>query len=372
MKFEIMCKGYLLPTLLLLAAAGCFAPDKSELIEKQLVRVENAGTPKDPNALALSVAGRPVTSDQIVSSLAERLRPIAQISDFESFKKQARPHVEQVLTEKVSYVVLYERAKAEMGEKIDAALEKEADNEIRKVLARYGGDSARAEARLKEQGWDWDSYRELQKTLALISLQQPKARPVTYGDLVDCYNRMREESFGVAPSITLRVIDIQPVRLQATHSNPGALEEARKLANRLVEVIRAGEDFAKLARQYSHGHRRDFGGLWKPRKPDSLAEPYDLLAAEAEKLRPGEVGGPIESQGGQHIFIMRLEGKVVKGIKPLSDVQREVEYRILVERRKEAAEELDARLAELAALEQKDEFIDFCVGKAYRLAKQSS
>jgi len=81
------------------------------------------------------------------------------------------------------------------------------------------------------------------------------------------------------------------------------------LAGELLGRIDNGEGFGALAGQYSHGHRRLFGGLWKPVQPESLAEPYDILAAEAEKIEPGRTTGPIEAANGEHIFIMKLEDK---------------------------------------------------------------
>jgi peptidyl-prolyl cis-trans isomerase SurA len=367
MESAIMGKRGRWVVLFVLAGAGCWQLDKSTLIENQLARVEKAGTPKDPNGLAVSVAGQTITSGEIIQSLSQRLRLPARTGDFESFKEQAAPHVRQALTDKVSYFLLYERAKRDLGNKIDLMLEKEVEDERRKFLAGFGGDSVGAEEYLKAQGWDWDSFRQVQKNLALISLQQPRTRPVTYSDLLDCYNRMKEESFAVDARITVRVIEIQPARLVASNPSHSVLEKARELAESLVGRIRAGEDFGELARQYSHGHRREFGGLWKARRPESLAEPYDLLAAEAGGMQPGDISGPIETAGAEHIFIVRLEEKQPKGFRPLSEVQRQVEYRVLADRKKEAAEELDAGLAELAALEEEDRFIDFCVRRMYQM-----
>jgi parvulin-like peptidyl-prolyl isomerase len=101
---------------------------------------------------------------------------------------------------------------------------------------------------------------------------------------------------------------------------------------------------------------------------DSLAKPYDVLALEAKKIEPGQIVGPIETDG--HIFIMKLEEKQVGGYEPFEKVQKEVEDRIIYERRNEVVNKLNAKITEHAGLSRKDEFINFCLEKIYRLSKQ--
>jgi len=50
-------------------------------------------------------------------------------------------------------------------------------------------------------------------------------------------------------------------------------------------------------------------------------------------------------------------------------VQREVEAEVIFNRRKRAHEEVAAQFMQQAALDNKDEFIDFCVEKIYRAGK---
>ena len=182
---------------------------------------------------------------------------------------------------------------------------------------------------------------------------------------MNCYNQMKEQYFAAPAKLEFRLIDIQPAELDVTDPNSDKLEQARTLANQLIERIQAGEDFGKLAKRYSHGHMRDFGGLWKPVQPESLAKPYDILAVEAQKLQPGQTAGPIETQG--HIFIMRLEDKHSKSYEPFEKVQIELEQKIISDRRKKALEELDAELMQQVNLNEKDKFIDFCLDEIYQM-----
>jgi len=325
---------------------------------------------KSSGGLALAVGSETITSDEIIDRLTERLRSIAAANDFDGFCEQARGALEDALADKIYNVLLYQEAKRDVGEKIDLALEKGVNSELRKYVAGFGGDYARAKESLKERGMDWDSFKELQKERVLRAFLRPEAKPITYGELLDCYNKMKDEFFTIGGTITLRLIDIEVAKLQVTDANRSRLEQARDLANELMRRIRAGEDFGALASQYSHGYRRDSGGLWKPTRPENLQKPYDILAVKAEKMEPGDIAGPIDSETGWHVFIMKLEDRQDKGFEPLSKVQRKVEQKIIRDRQKQAADELDTGLAEQAALIQSSEFIDFCVKKIYRMSNQ--
>jgi parvulin-like peptidyl-prolyl isomerase len=179
---------------------------------------------------------------------------------------------------------------------------------------------------------------------------------------------MKDKFFSKPAQIRFRLIDIEPAKLDITDPNQDRLEKARRLAGELVGRIKAGEDFGTLAGAYSHGLWREAGGLWQPIQPTSLASPYDVLAAEAEKIEPGQIAGPIETA--EHIFIMKLEEKQSASYEPFEKVQRQVENKVLSEQRSEVVDRLEARLREQAGLGKTDEFVDFCLEEIYRMAKQ--
>jgi hypothetical protein len=102
-------------------------------------------------------------------------------------------------------------------------------------------------------------------------------------------------------------------------------------------------------------------------QPSSLAEPYNVLAAEAEKIEPGEVVGPIVTR--QHIFIMKLQEKQIAGYEPFVNVQELVEQKILLDRRDEVFDKLNAEIRWQAKLSNTDKFVDFCLEKIYGISK---
>jgi peptidyl-prolyl cis-trans isomerase SurA len=370
---------------LIFLVGGCGDEGKSGLTESELARIavaQKIELVKASGGLVLMVGGEPITSDEIIKSPAEldgghvspleHFKASAQTNSLEQFKKQARDKLESAVVSKISETLLYQYAKRQAGTGIDESLDKMAEKEMRKFVLGFGGDEAKADEALKQRGMDRKSFKERQKKLMLIQSyigsKMPRYQPVTYRELVDCYDRMKDKFFSKPAQIRFRLIDIEPAKLDITDPNHDRREEAKRLAGELVGRIKAGDDFGTLAGAYSHGLWREAGGLWQPIQPGSLARPYDVLAAEAEKIEPGRIAGPIETP--EHIFIMKLEEKQSAGYEPFEKVQRQVEDKVLSEQRNEVINRLEARLREQAGLGKTDEFVDFCLEKIYQMSRQ--
>jgi parvulin-like peptidyl-prolyl isomerase len=310
----------------------------------------------------------------LFASPKEYFRPIAQANEFEQFKKRVRGQLEGILMAKISNILLYQHVKRQAGGNIDEALDKAAESEYRKFVLGFGGNQARADDELKRMLMDKKSFKEQAKKNMLIleyrRSKLPNDRPVTYRELMDCYNRIKDKNFAIALKIRFRLIDIQPAKLEVADPNDDRMQLGKEKADKLLELIKSGEDFGELAKQHSHGDLRDFGGLWRLVQPSSLAEPYDILAVEADKMEPGEVAGPIVTK--EHIFIMKLQEKQIAGYGPFEDVQDLVEEKVLLDRYNEVVEEINAEIRREAKLSRTDKFIDFCLEKIYRISNTSS
>ncbi|UCF44132.1 MAG: peptidyl-prolyl cis-trans isomerase [Planctomycetota bacterium] len=372
-----MHKFRFLLVLAVLLVDGCGGGgDKGKFSEEELAGMpfaQREGLPGPSGGFVLAVGGETITTEEIITEqLLEYFGPIAQRSSLEQFKEQAGPQLEQIVLANVSDTLLRQRAKRQAGDNIDERLEKIVDREVRKFVARFGNDYAKAEEALKARGMDWKDFRKHQGKMILsqsyIASQLPEQTAVTYGELVDSYNEMKEQVFVRPAEITFRLIDIEVSKLEAGDANPSRLEQAKELANELVREIDSGRDFGELARRYSHGHRASFGGLWKPVQPESLAEPYDVLAREAERMEVGEAAGPIDAGG--HIFIMKLEEKTAKTFEPFEEVQKEVEATIHIERRKKALDELNRKLVQKAVASEPERFVDYCLEEIYRISNR--
>ena len=218
---------------------------------------------------------------------------------------------------------------------------------------------------------DWTELKEYQKKIILIDYYLdsllPKPEPITYSDISAAYNQMKEKFFVVLAEIKYQLVDIEPAWLQVKDPNQGRPEYAEKLAVELIQQLKADKDFLELAKEY-----RTPGVTFrippKPVPPESLVEPYDVIATEADKLESGDISGPIETidkNQQKHILIIKLEDKRSKGYKPLEKVQRQVEAKIISDRRKQAEKLILSGFRQQAENELNDEFTELCMQKIY-------
>jgi parvulin-like peptidyl-prolyl isomerase len=173
------------------------------------------------------------------------------------------------------------------------------------------------------------------------------------------YDGVKDKQFVREGVLQFRLIDIDAAKARVEHPN----EDPRQKAEDLRKRIDAGEDFAELAKKYSHGLRREQGGLWPPRDPNALAAPYDVLAQAAQGMERGQVAGPIESSG--HFFIMKVEEKRPRSYQPLREVQDDVKKDIADQRWREILEELDAEIRRQVDLANTSRFVDYCMERFY-------
>ena len=377
-----MLKFAFISMLMLLLIGGCGGnnPSGAELDRRIITRkirlVEASG------GLVLMVGGETLTSEEVIESPAELggtyvppveyFKPIAQASELEQFKQRVGEHLTGILMGKISNMLLYQEIKREVGENVEVALDKQVEKATREFVMDYGGDQIRADEALQEKGMDWKSFGEQQKKTMLIqwyvSKKMPNNRPVTHSELMECYNQLKDEYFAIPAAIKFRLIEIQPARLKLWEISERP-KLARLLADRLLTRLQSGDDFGELAMQYSHGPFRGSGGLWNSVRPDSLAAPYDSLAAEAEKTEPGQITGLIETD--EHIFIMKLEAKQSAAYVPFVDVQEQVRDKIVFDRQSEVLSQVNTELLQQAELSKTDEFVDFCLDKIYQMRDQS-
>jgi parvulin-like peptidyl-prolyl isomerase len=370
-----------------LFVCGCDNGNKAGLTNAELERIaysQNIELAEAAGSPVLMIGGEAVTCEEIIEtptelgelfiSPTEYFKPIAQLINLRQFKERAREPLKKILTDKISNILLYQHAKRQAGQDIDEALDKAAESELRKFILRFGGDQAKADEVLKQGRMDRNSYKERQKRAILIDWYvRSKLRddkPITYRELKERYDIMKDKFFARDAVIQFRLIDIQPAKLEVTDPNADRKQLAVKLAHELLAQINAGEDFSELAKksQYSHGNMRDFGGLWKPVKPNSLAPPYDKLAEAAQKIEPGEIAEPIITD--KHIFIMKLEDKQSAGYEPFEQVQEYVRKAVLSDRQNEVLIKLNNIVQEQANLGQTDEFLDFCLEKIHQISNQ--
>jgi len=360
-------------------STGCSFKERQygKFTEEQIENMAYAQTkdlPKPSGGVALSVLGETLTADQVVNNqqVIEALAPMAEFRDYEIFQKKARPTVSQIVISKASDALIYHAARRNAQSNIDEVLKKAVETEISKHVANYENNYALAEKAFKDMGFvDWNDFKEYKKKLVLtqfyMSKKVNKDIPIMHRDMIARYNALKKEYFQWDGLLKMRVIDIQPEKLAPDEIDTANSETKNKAAVRkaikLIERIKAGEDFGKIAEANTHGVGKSTGGLWENVTMGSLADPYDVLEKAAEKMEAGDVSNVIEVKG--HVFIMKLEDKRPAGTTPFTEVQDRIEAELKIIQQRIEYNKIFAEIVQQADIKDLDIFTDYCLKRAF-------
>ena len=119
-----------------------------------------------------------------------------------------------------------------------------------------------------------------------------------------------------------------------------AVKEKQALAQKLLERAQGGEDFAKLAREYSddpatRSEGGDLGYFGRDMLPKAIEE---MVFA----MKPGEIRGPVRADRGFHVI--KLVDRKTKAPKSLDEVKDDIRIQL---RQKEMERQTKTYLAEL-------------------------
>jgi len=103
-------------------------------------------------------------------------------------------------------------------------------------------------------------------------------------------------------------------------------DSVRRQADKILDELRGGAEFAVLARKYSQGPRAEQGGDLGYYKKDQMRPKLDEAAFS---LKVGENSGIIETDLGYHI--LKCTGKKEAYQKPLEDLWDEIEDQLFQE-----------------------------------------
>ncbi len=366
--------------LLLIMVGGCEQPAQPASANNGLTRIIESGDFRLINSSGepvLLVSGQQITPGEIINepaSIGDRIITpseyfIAKGMEIGQFKEEIKGYLQLILADKISDILLYKSAKKKLGDNIDESLEKAVESEVRRFTQQFGGDQAKADEVIKLKWHDIESYKKILKSEILkqwyVSSQTNQNNFITYRQLKNKYESMKNENFAITPMIEFQLIDIQPAKLEITDPNKDRYEYAEELANGIYSRLKSGEDFAELAKNYSYGLKKQSGGSWEPMNPDSLAEPYDMIAKAAQNMNIGDISQPIKADS--HIFIVKLINKRAAGYEPFEKVQEQVRRAALSEQdESKVLNELNESLVQQMTRDETNLFIDFCLEKLYK------
>lgn len=181
---------------------------------------------------------------------------------------------------------------------------------------------------LKEQGMDLEFYKEsMKKELTIIKLAEKLTENVSVTDeeVKNYYDTHRDEFISV----------------NASHILLDTKEEAEKMLQR----VKAGEDFGELAKQYSKdpSAKENSGNLDYFRQGD-MVEPFETAAFA---LEPGEISDIVQTDFGYHII------KVIdKKLDKFEDIKEQLKANLLQNKKNEEYEKLLEEMRTNAKIEK--------------------
>jgi parvulin-like peptidyl-prolyl isomerase len=300
-----------------------------------------------------------VTSTDVINPIHEQLETLALRLDRREFLSPAsrvRELIAQSAADRVRSILLYQYAKKQLekNENFEMAIETQMAERRKEFLALYDGSETRARKELAKYGVSIeDQFKELERSLIVSVYQETYIMPsleVTRSAMMRYYKKHQHEKYFQKSKIQFQLIDIQapkflpsqaslpPTEKQLAEAGRQAQEAAQKARQKLEE----GSDFAAVVKEYSHGYRKIYDGLWRPIDREALQEQYQPLINALESVEVGQTTGIIEAE--QRYFIAKLIDRQQERTVPFSEAQSEIDQilraQLLAKRNKKMIDDL--------------------------------
>ena len=276
--------------------------------------------PRLVDAVLAEVNGEVITREEILGPMRPQMEQWRKAMSAEEFENRCRYNVDLRLRQAISERLVLQEAKASLTEQEKQELDARLD-QVEKDMASQAGSRHALEAKLKGQGSSIAQERDKQRDRFLIQrlLRQKVATNVrvTHSELLDYYNRVRAERYEQPARIRLALILLQK-------GDSAGDSQARALARAVHQRAASGEDFAKLASNFSSDPMASKGGDWGfvTRGAFRIKEVDDALFA----LKGGEVGPLVETP--QAFYIVKaLERQDARTV-PFTEVQAKIEEEV--------------------------------------------
>ena len=226
----------------------------------------------------------------------------------------------------------------------------------REIMVRRVQGIVRSGAKFSDQElWDQFVYENEKVRLEYVEIDPQKmvVEEAVKAEDAQAYYEQNKEQFRVPQKITIAYVEFspknfedkieisdeeieeyyneyaeefwEPEKVRARHilvrvdvgAKPEDKEQARKKAEGILAKVKAGEDFAELAKEFSEdkGSAKEGGDLgFFPR--GQMVKPFEVAAFS---LEPGAVSELVETNFGFHII--KVEEKSREGTKPLEEVK---------------------------------------------------
>ena len=217
--------------------------------------------------------------------------------------------------------LLQDQAKTLQLEVTDAQV----DAAVGDIKTRNRFDDAQLDQALAEQGLTRSEFRsQIRRELETYQVLQYKVRgrvKVTDDDVRNYYQTHPGEFGGQTE------VHVRHIFLPIAEGAPKADEQrAYALGEKVLARLKAGEDFAQVAREISKGPSAPDGGDLGWLRRNTIQKSLEDVAF---KLEPGQISGLVRAGPGLHI--LKVEERRVGGGKKFEDVSDEIKNRLFEE-----------------------------------------
>ncbi|HLI30150.1 MAG TPA: SurA N-terminal domain-containing protein [Terriglobia bacterium] len=263
------------------------------------------------------VDGTPIYAGQVEAEYRRRLATLPDAAKSE----QALSFKLSILNELIDRQLLLERARSLQITVPDS----EVETRLNQIRSPYSDQDFRK--RLADQHLTVGALRRrVQEDLILQKLVQQEITSrvvVTPQEISDYYARNKSDFKVLQAEVHLAQILVTPVKdpLVRNLMNDDArnVTEAQRKIRALYALLRSGEDFAKVAQEYSEDPRTAPGGGDMGFVPVSSFASDRIVRNALKPLKAGQFTGILRD--GANFRIIKLLGRVPAGQRPLSDPQ---------------------------------------------------
>jgi peptidyl-prolyl cis-trans isomerase SurA len=267
--------------------------------------------------IAAKVDGQPILRDQV-----ERLYRSRQSAGSDTNSpEEALSFKLNVLNELINNQILVDHA-SHAGITVSEA---EVDNKVAELQSPYSAEEF--QKRLRDQGLDADDLRqEVRRNIIITKLINKEVISnikITDAEIAAYYER-NKDSFNVPETeYHLAQIEVTPAvdaEVRNLKNDDAKTEvDAQRKIQALYARLRAGDDFATVAKEYSEDPRTAAGGGDMGFIPASALNSTPQLKQALASLQVNQITGIIRSQSGYHII--KLLGKEPAATHTLSEVR---------------------------------------------------
>ncbi|NUU59516.1 peptidylprolyl isomerase [Paenibacillus agri] len=247
----------------------------------------NEGDSESPDVAA--AGGQEITEQQWIAELKKK-------------------HGYEVLLEIINHIVVGQEAQT-LGIQVTDA---EVKRELERVIAGYPSEEQYYAQMQSELGLSRNDVRE--ETVYRLTLQAIATVGITINDSdIDSYLEQNEDRYRPKREMQLSMIEVSTY----------------KMAQRVMDRLEKGEDFAALAKELSiNEESRLQGGNLGTVEEDDPFWPKELLSTAAG-LDIGDIAGPLQTEAGY--AVIRLEHKIERPVPDTEEIRSQIRQELALE-----------------------------------------